>query len=273
MSAAPGPTPLEAPALKQCCARLYESEIAKWLLGESFHPGGLELTETLGARLRLSAPDRVLDVASGRGMGTLFLSERFGCEVIGVDYSHENVKEANDRAATRGLSARVRFQQADAESLPFQDGAFDALICECAFCTFPDKPRATSEFARVLRHEGRLGLSDLTRSARLPEELEGLLAWIACIADAQPIERYVQYLAAAGFAIGVVESHDQALQELVRQVQMRLLTVEVLSGLKKLELPGLDLTAAKQMAKVAAGAIGRGDLGYALITAEKCRPG
>jgi arsenite methyltransferase len=34
-----------------------------------------------------------------------------------------------------------------AERLPFADGSFDAVICECAFCTFPDKQAAANEFA------------------------------------------------------------------------------------------------------------------------------
>ena len=39
------------------------------------------------------------------------------------------------------------------------------MICECAFCTFPDKRAAASEFARVLKPGGKVGLSDLTRAA------------------------------------------------------------------------------------------------------------
>ena len=40
--------------VKQCCARLYESDFAKMLLGDSFHPGGLKLTERLGTLLGLT---------------------------------------------------------------------------------------------------------------------------------------------------------------------------------------------------------------------------
>ena len=89
--------------------------------------------------------------------------------------------------------------------------SFDAIICECAFCTFPDKPAAADEFARVLRGGGQVGLSDLTRGPVLPKELDGMLAWIACIADAQPVETYVQYLYAAGFRVEATELHDEAL--------------------------------------------------------------
>src|SRR5712664_2683303 len=160
-------------SVKQCCARLYESDFAKLLLGDSFHPGGLKLTERLGIVLGLKADTRVLDVASGRGISAIFMAEQFGCEVLGVDYGSENVRQANELAASRGLSARVRFKCADAESLPVGDATFDAIICECAFCTFPDKTSAAKEFARVLRSGGSVGISDLTRDAVLPKELEG----------------------------------------------------------------------------------------------------
>ena len=51
-----------ATELKQCCANLYESDIAKLLLGDSFHPGGLKLTERLARLLQLGPQSRVLDV-------------------------------------------------------------------------------------------------------------------------------------------------------------------------------------------------------------------
>jgi len=267
----PADAPIAAmPAeLKQCCANLYASDLAKLLLGDSFHPGGLGLTGRLGQLLQLSCESRVLDVASGRGASALFLAERFGCEVVGLDYGAQNVDQGNDAARARGLLGRVRFERADAESLPFPDTSFDAVICECAFCTFPDKSCAAHEFSRVLRSTGRVGISDLTRAADLPKELEGLLAWIACIADAQPRERYVEWFRSAGLRPQATESHDDALIEMVRQVQTKLLGIEVMSGLKKINLVGLDLTGAKQMAKAALAAVQQGHLGYAIITAEK----
>src|SRR5215471_7005040 len=222
--------------MKQCCANLYESDFAKLLLGDSFHPGGLKLTERLGQLLQLGPESRVLDVASGRGTSAIFLAERFGCEVVGLDYGRENVEAATADASERGLAPRVRFEQADAESLPFPEASFDAVICECAFCTFPDKSRAAREFGRVLRPGGRVGISDLTRTGELPDELKDLLAWIACIADAQPIEGYVDCFRVAGLMAGTIESHDQALLEMVRQVQAKLLGAEVMAGLKKIDL-------------------------------------
>src|SRR5260370_35844245 len=255
--------------LKQCCAKLYESDLAKILLGDYFHPGGLRLTERLGSLLGLTAESHVLDVASGKGASALFLAERFGWHVVGIDYSAQNVADASQLASAKELSSLVRFERGDAERLQFPDESFDAIICECAFCTFPNKTEATGEFARVLRPGGRVGLSDLTRDPVLPKELEGLLAWIACIANAQRVAGYVEYLRAAHFDMETVEFHDEALAEMVQQIGMKLLSAEVLVGLKKLVLPGIDFKSARQMGQNALTAIQRGQLGYAVLIALK----
>jgi arsenite methyltransferase len=255
--------------VKQCCARLYESDIAKILLGDSFHPGGLLLTERLGTLVNLTRESRALDVASGPGTSALFLAERFGCEVVGVDYSAQNVERANELAATKNLSSRVHFELGDAERLRFPDASFDAVICECAFCTLPDKSSAAREFARVLRQDGHVGISDLTPVAVLPEELNTLLAWISCIADAQPIESYASCLRSAGLDLRTVENHDAALVDLVREIRMKLLSAEVLVSLKKLALPNVDFTSAKQMAASAVAAVGQGQLGYVILVAAR----
>jgi SAM-dependent methyltransferase len=272
------PPPLAAPAaeqsdeaVKSCCAAVYSSDWARLLLGDSFHPGGLALTERLGERLGLAPGVRVLDVAAGRGASALHLAGRFGCDVTGVDLSAANVAAANAAAERAGLAERARFVEGDAERLTFAAGSFDAVVCECAFCTFPSKPAAAAEFARVLRPGGRLGLSDLTRTdAPLPPELQTLIAWVACIADARPVAEYLGYLSAAGFGEMQIEPRDEALAELVRGIRQKLLGVELFAKLGKLTLPGtIDFAAAKSMAKAAAEAVTRGQLGYAIITAAR----
>jgi len=187
--------------------------------------------------------------------------------VTGVDLSAENVERAGKAAEARNLSDRVRFPVADAESLPFTNQCFDALLCECAFCTFPSKSVAASEFARVLVCCGRLGLSDLTRSQQLPPQLDTLMAWIACIADALPVECYHDILQSAGFRILNTEAHRNALEKMVRQIRTRLLAFDIARGLKKISAPSFDLTSAKQMAMAAQDAIRAGRLGYVIITA------
>jgi arsenite methyltransferase len=121
----------------------------------------------------------------------------------------------------------------------------------------------------VLKPGGHVGISDLTRTAETIPELEGLLAWIACIGDALPAERYQPILADAGLRIQATENRDQVLAEMVQQVQSRLLVAEIMSGLKKIDLPGVDFSTAKQFARVALNATRQGKLGYGVFTSIK----
>src|ERR1700730_16830322 len=128
----------------------------------------------MGTLLNLGPESRVLDVVSGAGTSALFLAERFGCEVVGVDYSAQNFERANELAVNKTLTSRVHFEPGDAQRLDFPDASFDAVVCECAFCTFPDKSSAARELARILRPGRRVGISDLMRAAVLPNELGSL---------------------------------------------------------------------------------------------------
>lgn len=254
--------------VKSCCAGAYESEFARRLLGDSFHPGGLDLTRRLGHLLELRPGLRVLDVASGRGESAIFLAKEFGCEVVGIDFGIRNVEVAAARAAEAGVGHLATFLEGDAERTSFTDASFDRVICECAFCTFPDKAAAAREMSRVLRRDARIGIGDLTRRGPLPAELNGLISWIACIADALPVSEYSAALEAASFQVTTVEDHDHCLLQMAKDVQARLLGLELLAGLNKLELPGVDMSEAKQFARSAMKAVQDGVFGYALIIAK-----
>lgn len=256
--------------LKTCCANVYQSKWATLLLGDSFHPGGTALTGYLGAALHLEPGQRVLDVAAGQGTSAIHLAQRFGCSVLGIEYSHVAVGRATQAAQAAGVAHLVTFEQGDAEQLPVPTASFDVVLCECAFCTFPNKVTAASEFVRVLSSGGRVGLSDLTRTGEIPAELQGLLAWIACIADAQPLENYVRYLTEAGLTIQLIEQYDDALTDMVRDIQAKLLGTELLVKLNKITLPGeINIEQAKTMAKAATIAIQARQFGYAVVTATK----
>lgn len=260
---------IQAEEIKACCAAVYSSDIVRQLLGESFHPGGLLLTERLGKLLNLEPGKRVIDVAAGRGASAIFLAQRFGCEVIGIEYGQDTVREAMCEAESAGVNNLVRFEQGDAECLTSADEQFDAVICECAFCTFPNKYGAAGEFARVLRSNGKVGLTDLTRSGEVPPELQDLLAWIACIADARSVDEYVHYLEHAGLKIDRIEPHDDALKTMVNDIRAKLFAAELLVKLKQLYLPSVDFDQAKALTKSAVAAIQAHKFGYALITASK----
>ena len=263
--------PTTAEEIKSCCAALYESDWARLLLGDSYHPGGVALTRRIGELIALTPQDRVLDVASGPGASAIEIARTFGCHVVGIDLSAANVADAQAAAAEAGVAELTEFRVGDAERLPLDDASFDAILCECAFCTFPDKATAAAEFTRVLRPGGRLGFSDVTRRGELPSELESLLAWVACITDARPAGDYVALLEAAGVADLAIEPRDDTLKKLVRDTRLKLLSVEIMAKLGKVDLEVADVREGKRIAKAAADAVGAGKLGYTVITGR--RPG
>lgn len=116
---------------------------------------------------------------------------------------------------------------------------------------------------------GLVGISDLTCSDAPLPDLEGLLAWIACIGDALPLQSYASVLESAGLTVVTTEAHHDVLAAMVRDVQSRLLGIEIATGLGKLKIPGLDLVEVKRLAKAAANAVRQEALGYAILIAQK----
>lgn len=145
----------------------------------------------------------------------------------------------------------------------------NAVVSECSFCTFPDKPSAAAEMARVLCPGGRLGLTDMTVRGPLPEEIEGLLAWVACVAGVGAAEEYVAILQASGFGDFAVEDQRDALLDMVSEVRRKPFGIELAVGLGKLHLGDLDLQESKRLAHQVVALIGDGTVGYTLLTARK----
>lgn len=95
---------------------------------------------------------RLLDIACGTGLVAATAASR-GARVIGVDFS-----ESMRREAAR-LHPAIEFRTADAENLPFSDGAFDAVTIGFGVNHFPFPIRALKEARRVLRPQGRLAFT------------------------------------------------------------------------------------------------------------------
>jgi demethylmenaquinone methyltransferase / 2-methoxy-6-polyprenyl-1,4-benzoquinol methylase len=102
--------------------------------------------------------ERVLDVAAGTGMVARALVRDSGCEVVAIDQSREMLDRARQVAAHQApsLAARITFQEAFAERLPFGDAEFNHVTFTYLL-RYVDDPGATlKELARVVRPGGRL---------------------------------------------------------------------------------------------------------------------
>lgn len=263
---------LSGEQLKLCCASFYESDLARLLLGDVLHPGGLELTERLGSALELTSRDRVLDIACGRGSSAVHIAERLGCHVTGLDYGVENIAAARRLAQEHGVSGLAAFCQGDAEMMPITADSFDALISECSYCTFANRPGHASEAARVLKPGGRLGVTDITVNGPLPEEIQTALAWVACIRGAGTTSEYVSEFADAGFDGFAITDQSVALHEMISAVRRKLFALNLAMRLsagqeKSVALGDVGFQQAKGMARQAVGMIEKGTIGYTMITA------
>ncbi len=113
----------------------------------------------LAEAVDVRAGQRVLDVAAGNGNATLAAARRFA-DVISTDYVPTLLEKGRERARAEGLP--VRFQVADVEALPFEDGRFDAVLATFGAMFAPNHARTAKEMMRVLRDGGRLGVANWT---------------------------------------------------------------------------------------------------------------
>jgi len=99
--------------------------------------------------------DRVLDLACGTGILAREVETRVGPSgtTVGLDPSPDML------AVARGLAPSVEWREGVAESLPFPDGSFDAVVSQFGFMFFEDRPEAVRETVRVLSPGGRLAVA------------------------------------------------------------------------------------------------------------------
>ena len=115
--------------------------------------------EQLCEAMDLRAGSKVLDVAAGNGMVSLAAARRW-CDVTSTDYVPALLESGRARATANGLS--IKFMEADAESLPFDDASFDAVVSTFGVMFAPNQAQAASEMMRVCKRGGRIGLANWT---------------------------------------------------------------------------------------------------------------
>jgi SAM-dependent methyltransferase len=275
MTASIPPDSLNLPSLTEillsadaqsCCASLYANPAVRWVFGDELHPGGQATTQRALALIGVGPADRLLDVASGKGDSAILAARELGCTVTGIDYSEAGVIDAERAAQAAGVAHQVTFQTGYAEALPFADGSFDAVLCECSLCLFGDKRGALSEIRRVLRPAGRVAIADvLAERDRLPASLHGALSAAACIGTALSREELLRLLDVAGLDLLTIEPCTGEAAQMAQRVHDRLRGARIVVGGQVGLAP--TLAEAIAMADAARQAIDQGALDYAILTA------
>lgn len=146
-----------------------EGPIARWYARVT----GKDLGEfrALARRLagRLGAGGAALEVAPGPGYLAIELAKLGPYRVDGLDISRSFVRIAGENARRAGVA--VEFRHGNASAMPFDDDAFDLLVCRAAFKNFSEPVAALDEMHRVLKPGGEAWIIDLRGDAR-PDEID-----------------------------------------------------------------------------------------------------
>lgn len=154
-----GPNAAEAPAPDLRAIKLKQQ--GAWSSGDYAVIGTtLQIVgEQLAEAMDLRAGQTVLDVAAGNGNATLAAARRWS-KVTSTDYVESLLAQGRKRAEAEGFD--VNFEIADAESLPYADASFDAVVSTFGGMFSPDQDRTAAELVRVCRPGGRIGLANWT---------------------------------------------------------------------------------------------------------------
>lgn len=122
--------------------------------------------DDIAARLAGHTPGLLLETAAGTGIVTACLAAALPAtvEITATDLNQPML----DHAMTKPGMERVRFQQADAQALPFPEASFDTLVCQFGVMFFPDKVQAFREARRVLKPGGRMIFNVWDERSRVP---------------------------------------------------------------------------------------------------------
>jgi ubiquinone/menaquinone biosynthesis C-methylase UbiE len=145
----------------------------------------VELVEKLSERIKAGkekAKMRVLDVGCGTGKLSVYLSEKTGCDVTGIDMEQGRIEKARKKSF-----GKVEFEVQSAEEMAFANDTFDAVVSLKALHEMANPKEVLEESNRVLKSGGRILLIDWVGGAAktkshahalkyfTPERLEGVL--------------------------------------------------------------------------------------------------
>jgi SAM-dependent methyltransferase len=122
----------------------------------------------------------------------------------------DEMLELARRNAAEAGATNVEFLKGYIEEVPLPDASVDVIISNCVVNLSTDKPRVFDEMARVLKHGGRIGITDIVAANELTSaERAERGSYAGCIAGALSFEEYERELARAGFVdVFVTPTHE-----------------------------------------------------------------
>lgn len=155
----------------------------------------------------LRAGETVLDLGSGAGLDCFLASRKVGKSghVIGVDMTQVMIDKARANAKKYNIT-NVEFRLGDIEALPVQNDSIDVIMSNCVINLAPNKKQVYQEAFRVLKHGGKMAISDVVLTKELTaQQKRDTKLLCACVSGALLKSDYIGLLEKAGFEVTVVD--------------------------------------------------------------------
>lgn len=153
-------------------------------------------------RLDLGPDDRILILGSGPGLDLAYLPQ--DASITALDVTPAMVRRTADRAERLGMDVDARV--GDAGALPFEDGAFDAVLLHLVLAVVPDPYAVAAETARVLAPDGRVAVYDkFAPETDAPSRLRRAINPLTRVLFSDVNRRLEPILAGTGLAIDARE--------------------------------------------------------------------
>src|SRR3989338_2404712 len=197
-----------------CCGTEVKADIAAKVSGYSDEelssiPEEANLGLSCGnpvAIASLQEGETVLDLGSGAGIDCFLAANRVGDRgrVIGIDMTPEMIERARENAR-KGNFKNVEFRLGYIENLLVEDNSIDVVISNCVINLAPDKSRVFKEIYRVLKPGGRMIVSDIVLTGKLPSRIKNNVnAYVGCIAGAVQMDDYLKMIEDAGLSSSAI---------------------------------------------------------------------
>ena len=204
----------------------------------------------------------VLDVGCGHGGTAVYLATRCGCQVLGITISEKQAHLARENATEAGVGSRVGILVADAEKFAYPEARFDVVWTMESSEHFANKGTYFQNASRTLRPGGRLLLSTWTGSMRSTQVREVARRFLC--PQLWTSEQCESSITAAGLKVRTAEDLSRSVMrtwEICSQrAQAAKMAVQLLPAAAREFVAGIEVILETYR---------RGELGYAVITAEK----
>ena len=183
-----------------------EFEDAEALTDESLDPRSSMAIFDDVAATGVSAGDLVLDIGGRDGRHALTMAERFGCLVVVVDPSDENIDDGVAEAADHAFGDRIELKLGTIESIPADDETFDLIFSRDMMGHIEDVDVALTECRRVLKPGGAMVIHQVLATDLMePNEAQRLYADIAVVPERMSRDDFVAAVERVGLRIESVD--------------------------------------------------------------------